>query len=201
MTNFPAVLQLSADGMPQTWITYEQSAYHYAKGNVIYSLGAMDFDLHGGTNAKTGKQSILTINTIIALKGIPSQKAMRHYNRVPLSNRTLFRRDHNICGYCGNEFKNEDLTRDHVHPTSKGGKNVWENVVTACARCNKRKDNKRPEEIGMELIYLPYNPCRNEWLLLHNRKIISDQMDFLKERIKHKNPNSRALKMEAHKWN
>lgn len=199
MTVFPSVLQLSADGRPQTWITYEDSAYHYAKGNVIYSLGSMDFDLHGGTNAKTGLQSILTINTIIALKGIPSQKAMRHYNRVPLSNRTLFRRDHNICGYCGKEHKNENLTRDHVVPVSKGGKNVWENVVTACARCNKSKDNRSPEEWGTELIYVPYAPCRNEWLILQNRRIISDQMTFLQGLIK--NTDSRAHKMEAHNWN
>jgi hypothetical protein len=191
MTSFPNVLQLSADGRPQTWITYEDSAYHYAKENVIYSLGAMDFDLHGGTNAKTGKQSILTINTIIALRGIPSQKAMRHYNRVPLSNKTLFRRDHNICGYCGKEHKNEMLTRDHVKPTSKGGKNVWTNVVTACARCNKAKDARTPEAWGVELIYLPYNPCRNEWLILQNRRIISDQMVFLQGLIK--NPDSRSL--------
>lgn len=199
MTEFPNVLQLDAAGRPQTWITYEDSAYHYAKENVIYSLGEMDFDLHGGTNAKTGKQSILTINTIIALKGIPSQKAMRHYNRVPLSNRTLFRRDHNICGYCGKLHKNENLTRDHVTPTSKGGKNVWENVVTACARCNKAKDNRSPEEWGNELIFVPYSPCRNEWLLLHNRKIVVDQMTFLQGLIK--NPDSRAFKVEAHKWN
>lgn len=199
MTQFPQILQLDASGRPQTWITYEDSAYHICKENVIYSLGEMDFDLHGGTNAKTGKRSILTINTIIALRGIPSQKAMRHYNRVPLSNKTLFRRDHNICGYCGKEHSSHDLTRDHVTPVSKGGRNVWENVVTSCARCNKSKDARTPKEWGTDLIYVPYSPCRSEWLILQNRRIISDQMEFLRGLVK--NPKSRAFQMEAHKWN
>lgn len=175
----PLVLQLDVSGIPQQWITYEESAYHYAKGNVAWSLGAVDFDIYGGTCAATGERSKLTINTIIAVDGKLSPKAMAHYNRVPLSNRTLFRRDQNVCAYCGGEFLSSQLTRDHVHPTSKGGKNVWTNVVTACSPCNKRKDDMTLEQTGMELLYVPYVPSRSEWLILQNRKILADQMEFL----------------------
>ena len=181
--DLPTVLQLDVAGNPQKWITYEDSAYHYAKGNVAWSMGALDFDIRGGTCALTGQQSILSINTIIAIKGMPPQKAQKHYNRVPLTNRTLFRRDQQVCGYCGTHFNTKDLTRDHIQPVSKGGPNTWMNVVTACAPCNKLKSDHLLENITMKLIYVPYVPNRAEWLILQNRKILGDQMDFLMKSV------------------
>jgi 5-methylcytosine-specific restriction endonuclease McrA len=183
MRELPLVLQLDVSGNPQQWITYEDSAYHYAKDNVAWSMGEVDFDIHGGTCAKTGERSTLTINTIIAIKGMPSHKAMKHYNRVPLTNRTLFRRDQNVCAYCGEQFSTGHLTRDHIHPTSKGGKNIWTNVVTACSSCNKHKDDYMLDQINMKLLYVPYVPNRAEWLILENRKILGDQMDFLIKKV------------------
>lgn len=179
MTDFPLVLQLDVAGNPQKWIDYEQSCYHEAKGNVAWSMGAKNYDVHGGTCAATGEQSVLTINTIIAIKGMPPQKAQKHYNRVPLTNRTLFRRDQQVCGYCGVHFGTKDLTRDHIHPVSKGGPNEWMNVVTACAPCNKRKSDLLLDTINMDLVYVPYVPSRCEWLIFQNRRILADQMEFL----------------------
>ena len=179
----PAVLQLDVMGNPQQWITYEDSAYHYSKDNVAWAMGAVDFDIYGGTCAATGERTVLSINTIIAIKGKVSPKAMRHYNRVPLNNKTLFRRDQNLCGYCSNHFPSAKLTRDHVHPTSKGGKNIWTNVVTACEKCNKEKDDRILNEIHMNLVYVPYEPNRAEWLLLQNRKVLADQMEFLLKKV------------------
>lgn len=175
----PTVLQLDVAGNPQKWITYEDSAYHYAKGNVAWSMGGVDFDIRGGTCALTGERSVLSINTIIAIKGMPPKKAQTHYNRVPLTNRTLFRRDQQVCGYCGEKFGSKELTRDHIHPVSKGGPNNWMNVVTACAPCNKRKSDLLLDNIDMSLVYIPYVPNRAEWLILQNKKILGDQMDFL----------------------
>jgi len=57
----PTVLQLDVAGNAQKWITYEDSAYHYAKGNVAWSMGAVDFDIRGGTCALTGERSILCL--------------------------------------------------------------------------------------------------------------------------------------------
>lgn len=179
----PLVLQLDVTGTPQQWITYEDSAFHYAKGNVAWSMGAVEFDIFGGTCAKTGEQSKLTINTIIAIKGKPSQKAMLHYNRVPLTNKTLFRRDQNLCAYCNTVYPIHKLTRDHIHPTSKGGKNIWMNVVTSCSPCNKLKSNTMLEATHLELNYIPYVPNRAEWLILQNRKILADQMEFLIKKV------------------
>ena len=179
----PAVLQLDVMGNPQQFITYEDSAYHYSKDNVAWAMGAVDFDIYGGTCAATGERTVLSINTIIAIKGKVSPKAMRHYNRVPLNNKTLFRRDQNLCGYCADYFPSAKLTRDHIHPTSKGGKNVWTNVVSACEKCNKEKDNHILNDINMNLVYIPYTPNKSEWLLLQNRKVLADQMEFLLKRV------------------
>ena len=54
MRQLPEVLQLDVAGNPQAWISYETSAYHYAKENIAWSMGKVDFDLRGGTSAKTG---------------------------------------------------------------------------------------------------------------------------------------------------
>ena len=60
------------------------------------------------------------------------------YGPARLTNENLFLRDGYKCVYCGKESEN-GLTRDHVIPSSKGGKDVWENVVTACEPCNLMK--------------------------------------------------------------
>lgn len=175
---FPRILALTAGGEPVDWISYEDAATYYAKGKILYSLGTHEVKLRGGTNAKTGQQSFLKIDTIVALANEVSPSKYR--NRDPrLSNKTLFERDRNLCAYCGNIGRVKDLTRDHVHPTSKGGKDVWENVVTACYGCNQYKGDMTLEQAGMKLLYVPYTPTYHEHLILKNRNVLADQMDFL----------------------
>lgn len=77
---------------------------------------------------------------------------------IPLSRRTVLARDHHTCQYCGSTPGRADLTVDHVVPRSKGGETSWENVVTACRRCNVRKGSRAPEEIGMALRSRPARP-------------------------------------------
>lgn len=183
MNDLPLVLQLDVAGHPQAWINYEKSAYYYTKGLVAWDMAAADFTLHGGMSRMTGEQSTLTMNTIIAIKGKVSNKQFEKMNAVSLTNKTLFRRDHNICGYCGIELSVSKLTRDHIKPTSRGGKNNWTNVIASCAPCNKRKDNKTPEEAHMPLLFVPYVPNKAEYLILQNRNILVDQMDFLIKQV------------------
>jgi len=177
------ILQLDVAGNPHCWITYEKASYYYTKDLVAWSMADDDFTLNGGVSRMTGEQSHLTMNTIIAIKGKVNTHQFKQMNRVPLSNRTLFRRDQNICAYCGNEFGASKLSRDHVHPVSKGGPNVWENVVTSCHPCNKHKDNKLIKDTNLELLYVPYSPSRSEWLILQNRNILFDQMQYLMKTV------------------
>jgi hypothetical protein len=59
-------------------------------------------------------------------------------------------------------------------------------VVTACRSCNQKKDGRTPEEAGITLIAVPYIPNYAEWLVLKNRRILEDQMEFLKTRFRHR---------------
>ena len=82
--------------------------------------------------------------------------------RRQVTNTFLFARDHYRCQYCGRQAMElrprEALTRDHVVPMSRGGKNDWGNVVTACSPCNTRKGNRLPAEIGMHPLTHPVEP-------------------------------------------
>ena len=49
-------------------------------------------------------------------------------------------------------------TVDHIIPRSKGGGTSWENVVTACQKCNLRKGNRYLRDSGMRLIKEPLRP-------------------------------------------
>lgn len=76
-----------------------------------------------------------------------------------LSRLEVFNRDHYTCQYCGRETR--QLTLDHVTPRHRGGEHSWENVVSACISCNRRKAGKTPYEAGMKLIRHPYPPSGN----------------------------------------
>ena len=185
VSQLPLVLQLDKAGNPNRWITYEASAYYYAKDAVAWSMGEVELTLFGGTNVKSGLRSTLTMNTIIAIRGdVTERQSKVLYGTPPLTNKALFRRDNNVCAYCGDVFTLGQLTRDHIHPRSKGGIDRWGNVVTSCSPCNKRKDDRDIDNIAnMELLYLPYAPNRAEFLILQNRRILEDQMEFLIKRV------------------
>lgn len=77
---------------------------------------------------------------------------------LPLSRRTVLARDHYTCQYCGACPGKSALTIDHVLPRSRGGPTTWENVVTACDTCNRRKGSRTPEEARMPLKRAPFQP-------------------------------------------
>lgn len=78
---------------------------------------------------------------------------------VSFSRINIFARDSFACQYCGVKPGTEKLTFDHVVPKSRGGRTTWENVATACSRCNLRKGNRTPEEAGMRLRTHPHEPA------------------------------------------
>ena len=175
------ILKLDVAGRPITWISREEGALHYCRDQVAWEAGIDFVRLHGGYSRATGKRSVLCVSTIIATRGV--NRAVDLLEDVPaLTNARLFRRDGHMCMYCGDFLYDCELTRDHVVPVSRGGTDTWENVVTACRDCNRRKADMSLEEIeaiGMHLLAVPYAPNRAEGLILANREILSDQMDFL----------------------
>jgi 5-methylcytosine-specific restriction endonuclease McrA len=171
------ILQLDQSGQPAKWITWQAAAVYHAKGLVAWEQGETETVIRGGNNRITGQQSIIRTSSIIAVKGEAGGK--RKFRQPTLNNRELFRRDRYICAYCGGLFKESQLSRDHIQPRSKGGADTWMNVVTCCAKCNQKKDNKTLDEAGLQLLYAPYVPSRAEHLILANRNVLYDQMEFL----------------------
>jgi hypothetical protein len=178
----PLILTLDMHGTPHRWVDWQHAVFYYAKNLVAWAAGETSFTFIGGTSRLTGLRSIIVTNSIIAIKGrvLPPKS----FSQVPpLNNRELFHRDRHICGYCGSEFSAVRLTRDHIVPVSRGGRDMWMNVVTACRACNQRKSGRTPEQSGMELLYAPYVPNKAEYLILCNRNILADQMDFLARHV------------------
>jgi 5-methylcytosine-specific restriction endonuclease McrA len=94
--------------------------------------------------------------------GIPLPSVIRllEFRKVPqhisrLTRKNFYVRDHFRCQYCGVRFEPQDLTLDHVIPKSRGGPGSWENLVTCCKPCNRRKGNKSLAEAGMTLLHKP----------------------------------------------
>lgn len=172
----PLVLQLNEHGVPQQWATWQDVVCYKAKDLVVWEMGNHDWTKYGGQNRMTGETSSISFSSIVAVRGVHTP-----IRKTPtLTNQNLFGRDLHICAYCGGEFGDSQLTNDHIVPRSRGGEHSWMNCVTACKRCNNHKDDKLLSECNLELLYVPYVPSREEALILRNRSILADQMDFLR---------------------
>ncbi len=104
---------------------------------------------------------------------LPSVLALKEY--VPAAQKpaftrfNVFLRDKWQCQYCGDKFRTQELTFDHVIPRSRGGRTTWANIVTACQECNILKGDRIPRECGMYPFAEPRQPTIFE-LQDHGRK-------------------------------
>jgi 5-methylcytosine-specific restriction endonuclease McrA len=96
--------------------------------------------------------------------------------KVVLTKRNILVRDGFKCVYCGSKDK---LTLDHLIPKSKGGRNDWNNLVTCCDTCNKKKGDKTPEEAGMVLLDKPSKPNYYTFLKKYLERNITDWEPYL----------------------
>lgn len=193
MTNLQQlILRTDISGMPLEWIHFQTAVKLYYSKQVAYTCGSSLLHVHGGTNARTGQRSELVLNSIIATYG--SKQGLFGESYVPpLNNPTLFRRDNHICLYCGERFGANELSRDHVLPLVKGGKDKWTNVVTACKHCNSSKGGRTPEQANMPLLAIPFQPTYVEYVFLQGRSILADQMEFLSAHF----PRSSSLRQRC----
>lgn len=189
------VLRTDAAGMPLEWIDYRDAVRLYALGQVAYSCGSPLFLIRGGYNARNQRRSTIEVNSIVATHGrSPDMAGLMDCYVPPLNNKTLFRRDSNLCLYCGHLFPTRELTRDHVRPLSQGGGDAWNNVVTACRRCNNHKGGDTPEQAGMQLLAVPFTPTYAEYIYLKGRRVLADQMAFLLAHIPRTSPLHQRLR-------
>ncbi len=174
----PLILRVDIGGQPMGWVPWQEAAVLYVKEQIAWTVGDTPLRFYGGVNRVSGLRSYVDVHPVIAARGSVYAKA--YTAKPPLTNRDLFRRDGHTCMYCLAELPDRRLTRDHVLPNSRGGQDVWKNVVTACVFCNQRKGARTPEEANMRLYAVPYTPSYAEWLILRNRTILADQMAFLR---------------------
>src|SRR5690606_33053782 len=127
-----SILVLDASGTPRRWIGIEDAAGYYYKEQVVWDLGRHAFTLHGGTSRATGLRSILTLRSIVAVRGDASRRP--RYDQVPaLTREMLFARDRYVCAYCVGRFRPRELTCEAVKPPSRGGRATWTTLRGACA--------------------------------------------------------------------
>ena len=176
------VLQLDITGLPQAWITVEQAATLVATDAIVWSAGERPLTvLRGGFNAATGRQSMLEVPPIVALRG---SSKLNLFDVTPVYGKVkVIKRDRGTCAYCGLVFDARVLTIDHIVPACRGGRLSWMNTVAACHACNARKADRTPDEARMPLLFAPFVPSRFEDFILKGRHIRADVHDWLAARL------------------
>jgi 5-methylcytosine-specific restriction endonuclease McrA len=130
--------------------------------------------LENGSGFIQSTSNIFPVPSVIRLAYL-----IRRPRPVPKLTRVeVFHRDHHICQYCDKETR--QLTLDHVIPRYRGGEHVWENVVSACIACNRRKAGRTPSEAGMRLIHQPSSPHGSFFPhILHHQHIMNEWQKYL----------------------
>ena len=134
------------------------------------------------------KAEALALRTIDKEYPMPSVIRLNRYVSLPykgvmLTRQNIFKRDGHRCQYCNTT---DDLTLDHVMPKSRGGKTNWDNLLTACKRCNSRKGDFTPEEANMKMHHKPFKPSFIVFLREFSGVLDDSWMPFLnnkRERI------------------
>ena len=105
------------------------------------------------TAEANGWTILIKVPAVVQLVGRIRRKKSVKFSRI-----NVLTRDNFCCQYCGKKLPTRKLNYDHVTPRSRGGRTVWENIVSCCYPCNARKDNRTPREAGMRLRKQPVKP-------------------------------------------
>jgi 5-methylcytosine-specific restriction endonuclease McrA len=131
------VLVLNASFEPINVCTVRRAAVLILK-NRAEILEEGDWALHAES---------VTLARPVVIRLLAYVRIPRDAHRRKITRRAVFARDRWTCQYCGHERGN--LTVDHVVPRSKGGRSTWDNIVTCCAPCNRRKGDRLPRQASM----------------------------------------------------
>ncbi|MGA8015939.1 MAG: HNH endonuclease [Candidatus Dormiibacterota bacterium] len=150
-----AVLLLNASLQPLNVISHRRLVVLLSKDRVAFVDEEAEVRAMAALQGRRLPEDVLIVRL---LRNIHVPRRVLRPNR-----RNLLLRDDSTCQYCGVILVPADLTVDHVVPVSRGGSpDSWENVVIACKRCNWRKADRLPGEVGMHLLRPP-RPLTQEY--------------------------------------
>ena len=136
--------------------TYEPlKVVNWQKAVTLWCQGKVEIIAHHDREIRAVSFALKLPSVIRLLRYVRIKK---RFDYVPFSRANIYARDEFVCQYCGREFPTPELTFDHVVPVSQGGRKDWENIVTCCVSCNRRKGGRTPEEAGMRLVRQPTEP-------------------------------------------
>jgi 5-methylcytosine-specific restriction endonuclease McrA len=138
--------------------TYEPlRVVHWQKAITLWCQGKVEIVAVYEREVRSVSFSIKLPSVIRLLRRI---RIRRTHEYVPFSRANIYARDRHQCQYCGVNHGMTELTFDHVVPVAQGGRKDWENIVTCCITCNRRKGGRTPAQAGMRLIRHPKRPDR-----------------------------------------
>lgn len=136
--------------------TYEPlKVVHWQKAVTLWCQGKVEIVAVHDREIRAVSFSFKLPSVIRLLRYVRIKK---RFDYVPFSRANIYARDGYTCQYCAHSLPTTELTFDHVVPVSQGGRKDWENIVTCCVSCNRRKGGRTPEEAGMHLIRHPRRP-------------------------------------------
>jgi 5-methylcytosine-specific restriction endonuclease McrA len=141
-------LLLNATYEPLRIVSWQRAVILLIKGKVEV-IAAYDRVIRG-VSVSLEHPSVLRLRSRV--------RVAKRFHHVPFSRANIYLRDKHICQYCGQKLPSSELTLDHVVPASLGGRKVWENIVTCCVACNRRKGNRAPADVGLQLVRTPKRP-------------------------------------------
>jgi 5-methylcytosine-specific restriction endonuclease McrA len=136
--------------------TYEPlKVVHWQKAITLWCQGKVEIIASHDREIRAVSFSVKLPSVIRLLRYVRIKK---RFDYVPFSRANIYARDAYTCQYCADQFPTQELTFDHVVPVSQGGRKDWENIVTCCVACNRRKGGRTPAEARMRLVKPPRRP-------------------------------------------
>jgi len=148
--------------MPLEWIDYKEAARLYTQEQVAYTCGSLLYELYGGTNARTGRRTVLEVNSIVATVGHTGNPGNTRHDYVPpLNNQTLFRRDAYLCMYCSQRLPRASCRAITSAPSARAARTSGPTWWRPAA-LQQPEGLAHAEQARMQLIAVPFTPTYAE---------------------------------------
>lgn len=144
--------------------SYEPLCVVSARRAAVLVLTAKAVQVAAGDGVLHSERRSLSVPSVVRLSRFVK---VPYRATVPLTRKAVFARDGGRCVYCDAPA----TSLDHVIPKSRGGPHTWDNVVSACGRCNHVKADRGIAELGWRLNRVPVVPVGAAWRVIGARRV------------------------------